>query len=281
MPPSEAYLTPTAQDLSDLLRAKQILEHPGLAAKFSNLIGKPVEAGIKSLPAPVHRTIVEVTRSALRVGLGAMVSTLDPSPGKPASPRLYQIAGGLSGAAGGFFGLIALPLELPVSTLLILRSIAEMARSQGEDLNQPEAQLACLEVLALGGDSSDDDAGETGYYATRIGLAQSVASATQYLSGHGVVRKLATPLASLISRVAARFSVRVTESMAAKAVPLLGAASGAAINTLFMTHFQDMAWAHFTVRRLERRYGGSMVKQRYLSLLPYNVLEMPIDEARP
>lgn len=272
-------MTPTPQDLSDLLRAKQILEHPGLAAKFSQLIGKPVEAGIKSLPAPVHRTIVEVTRSALRVGLSAMVSTLDPEPGRPASPRLYQIAGGVSGAAGGFFGLIALPVELPVSTLLILRSVAEIARSQGEDLTRPEAQLACIEVLALGGDSSDYEAGETGYYATRIGLVQSVASAAQYLSSHGVVRRLATPLANLISRVAARFSARVTETMAAKAIPLLGAASGAAINALFMTHFQDMAWAHFTVRRLERQYGDSAIKQRYLSLLPNNVLEMPIDAA--
>jgi hypothetical protein len=274
-------LNPTAQDLSDLLRAKQILEHPGLAAKLSNLIGKPVEAGIKSMPGPVYRIIIDVTRGALRMGLTAMISTLDPAPGKSTSPRLYQLAGGLSGAAAGFFGLAALPIELPVSTLLILRSIAEIARSQGEDLTLPEAQLACLEVLALGGDSRHDDAGETGYYATRIGLAQSVASAAQYVTSHGFVRRLASPVANLISRIAARFSVRVTESMAAKAVPVLGAASGAAINTLFMSHFQDMAWAHFTVRRLERRFGGAMVKQRYLTLEPYNVLEMPVDDLHP
>ena len=51
--------------------------------------------------------------------------------------------------------------------------------------------------------------------------------------------------------------------MAAQAVPVIGAAGGALINTLFMDHFQDMAHGHFTVRRLERKYGEEVVKLAY------------------
>jgi EcsC protein family len=253
-------------DFITLLRAQRILENPGLAARLSNLIGTPIEAGIRSLPNSVQELIVTVTRRSLRAGLHAMIATMDCQPGKPADTQSYQLASGLSGAAGGFFGIMALPVELPLTTLMMLRSIAEIARSQGEDVSRPDAQLACLEVLALGGRSRADDAAEAGYYATRIGLAQSINSAANYISSHGFARKLATPVANFISRVAARFSVTVTESMLAKAVPVLGAASGATVNALFMRHFQDMAWAHFTVRRLERKYGGRLIQQRYEAL---------------
>jgi hypothetical protein len=255
-------------DVYDLLRARQLLEEPGLASKLSQVIGRPIEAGIKSLPPMIQGAILGATRQALRVGLSAMVSTIDPDLRRPpTSTAFYRVAGGLSGAAGGFFGVAALPVELPVTTLLMLRSIAEIARAQGEDLSDPEVQLACLEVLALGRDDTpDDDAVETGYYATRIGLAQSISSASQYLASHGFAKKLASPLASLLSRIAARFSVRITESMVAKALPLVGAASGAALNALFMSHFQGLAWAHFTMRRLERKYGPWLVQRRYEAL---------------
>jgi len=42
-------------------------------------------------------------------------------------------------------------VELPISTAMMLRSIADIAHSQGEDLEDMEARLSCLEVFALGG----------------------------------------------------------------------------------------------------------------------------------
>jgi len=35
-----------------------------------------------------------------------------------------------------------------------------------------------------------------------------------------------------------------------------------------MDHFQRVAHAHFTLRRLERTYGSSHIKQRYAELTP-------------
>ena len=49
-------------------------------------------------------------------------------------------------------------------------------------------------------------------------------------------------------------------------MPVVGAVSAAALNTIFMQHFQSMARAHFTVRRLERKYGEEFVKSHYEAL---------------
>jgi hypothetical protein len=255
-------------DREALLQAKLVLEKdPGLAAKIADVIGRPIERGIANLPLNAQRAITAATHAALRLALHAAVSTLSARSGGSASPTLHKVAAGVAGAVGGFFGLPALLAELPISTLIILRAIADVARSQGEDMGRMEARLACLEVLGLGTDRSRvNGAAETGYYAARIGLTQSVTHAAEHIAKHGLTKKIAPPVAELLARVASRFSTRVSEQLVAKAIPLVGAASGAAINTLFTHHFQEMAKAHFTVRRLERSYGASHVQRAYEGL---------------
>ena len=70
----------------------------------------------------------------------------------------------------------------------------------------------------------------------------------------------------LVTAIAARFGVIVSEQVAAKAVPVIGAASGSVINILFMDHFQDMARGHFIVKRLETKYGVARIKEVYEQL---------------
>ena len=70
----------------------------------------------------------------------------------------------------------------------------------------------------------------------------------------------------LITLVAERFGIQITEKAAAQAIPALGAAGGALINTLFIDHFQDMARGHFIIRRLDRHYGEEAVRLAYKSL---------------
>ena len=47
---------------------------------------------------------------------------------------------------------------------------------------------------------------------------------------------------------------------------LIGAAAGATINLMFMSHFQDVSRGHFTVRRLERQYGQDVVRAAWQTL---------------
>ena len=38
------------------------------------------------------------------------------------------------------------------------------------------------------------------------------------------------------------------------------------VNTMFISHFQDMARGHFSIRRLERRYGADAIQDTYQRL---------------
>jgi hypothetical protein len=58
----------------------------------------------------------------------------------------------------------------------------------------------------------------------------------------------------------------VTQKAIAQSLPVVGAAGGALINTLFIDHFQNMSRGHFVVRRLERKYGADVIKQAYLAI---------------
>ena len=105
------------------------------------------------------------------------------------SGLLHKALATASGAAGGAFGLATLPVELPVSTIIMLRSIAEIARSHGEDLSDPESALSCIQVFALGGPAASIDASESGYFAVRAILAKSVTEAARFIAERGVVEE--------------------------------------------------------------------------------------------
>ena len=255
----------TPEDLQALRAARDQLENPGLTARLADLVGTPLEKGLQALPRGAADRIGAVVDTALDRCLRLALRTL--GPGAPADPsgRLHKVAAGVSGGLGGFFGLLALPVELPVTTTMMFRSICEIARAAGEDLETTEARLQCMSVFALGAGGSRStahNATETGYFAVRAALATEMKAALQALSAGGeqAAKSLLVRLLTLIAR---RFSIVVTEQLAAKAIPVVGAALGAGINVLFMDHFQGMARAHFTVRRLERRYGTQAVRLAY------------------
>lgn len=251
------------QDLQDLKRAHRLLENPSLAARITGKIGLPVEKGFEMLPQAWSDTIGKAVHIALGRALDIAVMTIPPRTHGPSFDMLHTVAAAASGAIGGAFGLASLPVELPISTGIMLRSIADIARSEGEPLDDVHARLACLEVFALGGRSSADDASETGYFTIRSLLARTITEAAQFITERGIAEKGAPILVRLIGLIANRFSTVVAEKMAAQAVPIVGAAGGAIINTVFIDHFQDVARGHFIVRRLERTYGPDAVRQEY------------------
>ena len=267
-----ATMTPIASTLdaaalAELRTAHALLENPGLAAQLANLVGAPLEYVMaKRLPAPATRLVNTLVRKALQQSLRAAVASLGKDGMPPARPRTHAVAAATSGAVGGAFGLPGLALELPLTTTLILRSIAEIARAEGEPLDDPATTLACFEVLTMGGRASADDGAESGYFAARAVLAQQVAAAAEYVAVHGLVGKGGPLIVQLLSAIASRFSVNVSQKLALQAVPIVGAATGAALNTLFMRHFQAIARGHFTVRRLERSHGMDAVRRAYEAL---------------
>jgi hypothetical protein len=140
-----------------------------------------------------------------------------------------------------------------------LRSIAQIAREEGEDLKAPQAALACIEVFALGGGGKAQSEFESGYFAVRAALAKSVSDSARFLAQQGLGAQSAPVVARMIAQVAARFGVVVSEKMAAQAAPILGAIGGATVNAAFAEHFQALARGHFIIRRLEREHGASLI----------------------
>ena len=249
-------------DLANLRKAVQSLENPGLAARLTNLVGKPVELIGLALPPSASRAIATATSRGLELALQAALRTMRPK-AVAGSTLLHKALATASGAAGGAFGLVALPVELPLSTVIMMRSIAEIARSEGEDPSQPETALACLQVFALGGRAGSDDAAESGYFAVRGMLAKTVSEAARYLAERGAMQEGGPMLVRFITQIASRFGIVVTQKVAAQALPVIGALGGGAVNYAFMEHFQDVARGHFTVRRLERTYGKELVRSEY------------------
>lgn len=259
-------MTLSAPEISDLRAAKAILENPGLAAKVSNYVGTPIEMGLKKLPESWNATVNDVARKSIETALDIALLTLDRDERGPSSNWWHKLAVAATGAGGGAFGLPALALELPVSTTIMLRSIADIARSEGEDLRRPEARLQCVQVLALGGKSKSDDGTESGYFTARAALAKAVSEAAAHVTKKGLSQHGAPAIVRLISLVASRFSIVVSEKAAAQAVPVVGALGGAALNALFIGHFQDMGRGHFIIRRLERLHGQEEVRRLYDAL---------------
>lgn len=253
-------------DRKELQVAKNLLENPGHAAKVTNLIGMPIEKGLGLLPDNWNKNLGKVTQTALLKASDTAIFTMKDIPGEASSNIWHTLGVAISGGVGGFFGIAALAVELPISTSIMLRSIADIARSQGESITDIDTKMACLEVFALGGNSESDDGTESGYYVVRAALARSVAEASEFLVSKTLADEGAPILIKFIAKIAERFSIQVTEKAVAQALPALGAAGGAIINAIFMDHFQDMARGHFLVRRLERKHGKEVIEKLYAEL---------------
>ncbi|HLT27008.1 MAG TPA: EcsC family protein [Zeimonas sp.] len=251
-----------AADLHKLEQARELLERPGLAVRLSDLLGGPIERTVERLPPSIRRRLGILTHHALQRSVDAAARTLEPGR-REASPRLHKLLGSVSGGAGGALGIAGLSIEIPLSTVLIMRSILDVARAEGEDPSSPDTRMAALEVFALGGDSPHDDAAESGYYAVRALLARAVSDASRYVAQHGIAQEGAPAVIRLIAMVAARYKIQLTQKAAGMLVPGVGAAAGAAINLLFMDHYQTMSRGHFAIRALERRYGADLVRRTY------------------
>ncbi len=255
-------MLPDKHDADALQTAVKLLEHPSLAARLTNMVGKPVELLGRALPAGASQAIATATTKCLEAALKVALLTIRNRP-QESSQLLHKTLAVASGAAGGAFGIFALPIELPVSTIIILRSILDIAQSKGENLTDPEATLSCMEVLGLGGRAETDDAAESGYFVIRGILAKSVTEAARFIAERGVIEEGSPVLVRLVTQVASRFGMVVTQKTAAQAIPVIGALGGAAVNYAFIDHFQSVARGHFTVRRLERKYGKEIVFAAY------------------
>jgi EcsC protein family len=260
-------------DLRALAAAVERLERPGFAGRMAALAARPAGLVARALPGPAAGLIASAAERALARALEvALFSLRDKgfvgrrlAGGRLGRARaLHSALASASGAVGGAFGLAALVIELPVSTMIMLRAIAAIAQQEGEELATPETGLACLQVFGLGASATPVGSGaEAGYFAVRALLASGLAEAGAIIANPGAASGGTAAALRALAPVAARFGAVVSEKLAAQAVPVVGAVAGAAVNLAFIEHFQDLARGHFTIRRLERAYGEEIVRGEY------------------
>ena len=250
----------------ELRRCKDVLENPSFIIKLSSYVGKPVEFAIDNLPVDVRPAIDK----ALRFALESAILTINKNKidnGFLASnmkDRIWVVASGMVGGIGGFSTVLA---ELPATTTLILRSIAKIANSHGFDIYKPATKVACMEVFSLGSlKTTSDDNAENSYVASRLALAFEINSASAYMSKIGVqniVSAEAPAMVALLNKIVPQFGVVATNKIIAQSLPIISAGTAAMINYLFISHYQKMADAHFSVLKMEEKFSKEFILDYY------------------
>jgi len=258
--PATLTLPPSHQRALQL--AVKNLEDQDFAARLADYAGRPITRAIRLMPRAASDRINKAVEAAILQSLNIAIRSIGPRSKRPPAHRANSLLAGISGGVSGFFGIAALPIELPLTTTLMLRAIADIARHHGEDLASLEARLACVEVFALGAAGAGRRT-DIGYYASRALISRLAADAATVFVERGVASVSAPVVSSLVTEIATRFGAVVAERSAASALPVLGAVGGATVNVIFMNHFQRVARGHFAIRYLERRYGPAVVRRLY------------------
>ena len=235
--------------LAELTRAMERLQNGGglvvrLADAVGGAMGRTVRFGTRSLGMlPGAQDAVQgVVEVALRRAFDIAVLRLGKAGEMSRSQRLAGPIVFLSGAVGGFIGMGGFVPDASVTSLTIMREIARIAVEEGEDLADADARAACLQVFALNAGQKGGPEPEASYFSARF-----------MMQGR--------PMAMLLADVARRFGVTLSQKFALQAVPVVGAVAGASLNAAFLAHYRDLAKAHFTIRRLERRFGEAAVRE--------------------
>ncbi len=99
-----------------------------------NLSGTPIEKGFEHLPAKWKGIVQKATEKSLEKALDFAIQTMNDRTRSASSDKTQKILVFATGAGVGFFGLPALTIELLVTTTIMLRFIADIARSEGEQI---------------------------------------------------------------------------------------------------------------------------------------------------
>ena len=139
----------TREETEDLKRAIACLEGASFAQRLTDALGRPIGMLSRNAPASARNAVARVSEAALGAALKLALRTIDRNGTAKPAGRAHTLAAAASGAVGGAFGLAALPVELPLSTAIVMRSIAEIARQEGEDLAPPTPRSPASKSLRL------------------------------------------------------------------------------------------------------------------------------------
>ena len=220
----------------------------GVLMTAINFVGGQVEDGLKLLPQTIRDQVDDVARTALRHSYDIASKSRSGMGQRIGSDRMHKLMATLSGALGGLGGLPTAIAELPIATTVIFRAVHHVAVAYGEDPDAVETRMECLAVFGAGGPGGADDGIDTAFIGARLSISGAAVN-------------------GLISKVAPKFAVVLSQKLASQAVPVLGAAAGAGTNYAFVDYYVSMAHVHFGLRRLARTHGDHAVTDAFHAAL--------------
>ena len=211
----------------------------GPVIRLVNRLGGTLEGQLAALPDGVRSQIERLTAQALETSYG--IASRAPDLGQR-GPMVAAIATGAAGGAGGLATSLA---ELPVTVTLFLNTIRSVAREAGLDPDEDWVRQECLQVFAAGSPLAQDDGVNTSFVASRLALSGSAVQ-------------------NLITTIAPKLAAVLGQKLAAQAVPVLGAVSGAALNAAFLSYYREIARVRFALVKLGQVHGTDAVEAEFL-----------------
>lgn len=218
----------------------------GPVIRALNSVGGSLESKAGALPAGMRR--------ALDAGMTGLLEGAYRTAGAVGSMRqvpeagdwTHRVAAAAGGALGGLGGIGTAMVELPATIALIFGAMQRAAAREGFDPASEEVRMLCLDIFGAGGPGRGDDGVNTAFLGTR-------------LSVNGVT------VQALIRQVAPGVAAALGRKLAGQAVPVLGAAAGAAINYAYMSYYEEMARVRFALKRLSEIHGEEAVLSAWRS----------------
>ena len=221
----------------------------GPVIRLVNRLGGALESQLSALPESVRSQIERVTAQALEASYGIAARAPDLGARGPIAAVIA------TGAAGGAGGLPTAVAELPVTVTLFLNAIRSEAREAGLDPNEDWVRAECLQVFSAGSPLKQDDGVNTSFISSRLALTGSAAQ-------------------SLISAIAPKLAAVLGQKLAAQAVPVLGAVSGAALNAAYLSYYREIARVRFALLKLGEVHGTEAVEAEFrLATTPPKVIK--------
>jgi EcsC protein family len=206
----------------------------GPVMQVMNRLGGALENQLDLLPAAMRGQIETVTARALEAAYGLARHTPDLGQRGPLAAVM------VSGAAGGAGGVATALAELPVTVTLILNAIRAEARAAGLDPEAPGVREDCLRVFGAGSPLAGDDGVNTSFLTARLALTGPTVQ-------------------NLITAIAPRLAAVLGQKLAAQAVPVVGAVTGAALNAAFLSYYRELARIRFALLKLSQEHGTETV----------------------
>ncbi len=223
---------PVEPRIADL--ARRYRSAGGMGMALLNVAGGQAENLLERLPDRVKERLEGVTARALEASSNLAAGSRGVM--RDQKSWFNTALTTAMGAAGGVGGLPSALAEIPVTTTVLLRAIQGIAAEHGFDPDDPEIRRECLAVFGSAGPMARDDGADMAFLSARVTLTGATL--------HG-----------LIAKIAPRFATVLGQKLAAQAVPILGAAAGAATNFAYTSYYQEMARVHFGLLQLARDSG--------------------------